>query len=432
MTTPSSPPETPATPTDWPLDSAPSWPQRLLGVLRRHPTETGLLLAIVLVLAATCLVSRDYLARPGYHASEILRQTAVLGIFALGAGVVIIAGGIDLSSGSVIAFSGAVCAALLFWMSPVVDAARDTGQLSPATIAAGIAGTLAVAFLIGSFHAWLVTTVGLPPFVATLGSLVGLRSLARLLVQDVNAALKNAADSQIYIYDADFRALGQQWWVPLLVFFVLLAGFWVLLNFTVVGRHLYAMGGNELAARLSGIRTERLKWLAYCLGTLTAATAGILYVGYSGGSYPENQGLGYELHAIAAAVIGGCSLQGGVGSVLGIALGALFLRVVTDAVNKVMQTKPDDFLGLIVGILVVLAVSVNELRAGRGTRKAFFPGALGWVAIVNLTLLTGVITSVIALRNKVVTGAIAGGLVLLLLGVKKFLELGPPRTHRAA
>ncbi len=170
----------------------------------------------------------------------------------------IISGGIDLSSGSVIAFSGAICAAIMLALAPLdASGAPDTSQLGGGIFAAAIAGTLVVGFLIGTLHAWLITVIGLPPFVATLASLVGLRSLARVFVQEVTASLTpTGKTTQIYIFDPSFSKLGSTWWIPLCIFLVLSVLAWVLMSRTVVGRHLYAMGGNEAAARLSGIRTD--------------------------------------------------------------------------------------------------------------------------------------------------------------------------------
>ena len=181
--------------------------------------------------------------------------------------MVIISGGIDLSSGSVIAFSGSICALIMLALAPIDEAGnRLTENLGYGVFAVAIAGTLVCGVLIGTLHAWLITVVGLPPFVATLASLVGLRSFARVLVQEVTRALAKTASntSQININDQTFSQLGTTWWIPLAIFAALTAAAWVVMNRTVVGRHLYAMGGNEAAARLSGIRTDRLKWLVYC------------------------------------------------------------------------------------------------------------------------------------------------------------------------
>lgn len=359
---------------------------------RLHTNELGLLLAVVAVVVVTTVFSDAYRDKPRQNAEEILRQTSLLGVFALGAAIVIISGGIDLSSGSVIAFSGAVCASIMLALAPLdASGAPDTQDLGIGILAIAIGGTLLVGFLIGTLHAWLITVVGLPPFVATLASLVGLRSLARVLVQEVTTVLTpTGRTTQIYIYDEAFARLGVTWWIPLGIFLALSLVSWLLLSRTVVGRHLYAMGGNEAAARLSGIRTDHLKWLAYCLGAMTASVAGILYMAEVRTAYPAVQGLGYELNAIAAAVVGGCSLQGGVGLIGGTVLGVLFLRVVIDSVAKLVKVGADEYQGIIVGVLVVLAVAFNELRqSARGTGKQFFPGTLGILAIGILTVLAG-------------------------------------------
>ncbi len=396
--------------------------------MRRFRNEFGLLFAIVAVVLVTTCFSDSYRKLPLQNAQEILRQTALLGIFSLGAAVVIISGGIDLSSGSVIAFSSCICADIFLAMSPVDSRGVPvTTNLGTGTILIAIGGVLVAGFLIGTFHAWLITCVGLPPFIATLASLVGLRSLAKVLTQQITAGLGSRVQ-RINITDRNFARLGGLegdaafWhWFPLIVFLLLAGGIWFLMNRTVVGRHLYAMGGNEQAARLSGIRTERLKWLAYCIGAMTASLAGVLYLAEVGEADPYTAARGYELNAIAASVVGGCSLTGGIGTIPGVMLGVLFLRVVIDAVAKIVRSGADDYEGIIVGFLVVLAVSFNELRtrAGRGG-KQFFPGALGWFAIVALTLLAGSIGLV--MTGKSTAGAIVAALTAILLTALKVLE----------
>ncbi|MCA9220128.1 MAG: hypothetical protein KDA71_07350, partial [Planctomycetales bacterium] len=238
--------------------------------------------------------------------------------------------------------------------------------------------------------------------------------------------------STITIADETLTSISQQqWWVPCVIWIVLCVALWILLSRTVVGRHLYAMGGNEEAARLSGIRTDRLKWLAYCLGSMTAGLAGVLYACYIGTTSPSTDGMGYELNAIAAAVVGGCSLTGGVGTVGGVILGTLFLRLVIDSVAKLFKSQPDLFEGLVVGMLVVLAVAFNELR-GSGAKKKFFPGTLGWLTVFILAGLIGVITSVTSSEDKLRTGAIAGLAVLVILLAKAIAERLRERAERAA
>ncbi len=392
--------------------------------MKRYGNELGLLLAVIVVIATTAVADDSYVEKPGQNAAELLRQTSLLGIFALGAATVIISGGIDLSSGSVIAFSGAVCTSIIIILAPRDELGNPvTTDLNGWILVAAVGGTLMTALIVGSFHAWLITVVGLPPFVATLASLVGLRSLARVLVQDVTEAVTaQGRTTQIYIYDESFHSWGSDWWIPLIIFLVLSAVIWLLLSRTVVGRHLYALGGNEEAAKLSGIRTENLKWLAYCIGTVTASIAGILNSSYVGMSDPATQGMGYELNAIAAAVVGGSSLAGGIGTVPGVMLGALFLRVVIDSVAKTVKTNPDEFQGLIVGVLVVLAVAFNELRGAGWVKRSFFPGALGTANVFVLALLGGVICAVMASDHKLLTGGVVSSSLLLALGAKKLVE----------
>jgi len=381
-------------------------------------TEVGLALAVVVVLlvAGSLDSNHSYWRDPGASAHEILRKTVILGIFALGSAVVIIAGGIDLSIGSMIAFGGATFAAVLLALSPQN---MKSGHLAPGHLALATGATLLVGFLVGSLHAWLITAVRLPPFVATLATLVGLRSLGRAMVEAINRGLLHSSSTQINVLDPVFRGWVNSIWTRVAAFVILAALFWLLMTRTVVGRRLFALGGNEAATRLSGIRTERLKWLAYCLSAMCASLAGILYVGEQSVADPQTLGRGYELNAIAAAVVGGCSLQGGVGTIPGVALGCLFLNTVIDSINKVIKSGADLYEGLIVGIVVVVAVTYSQLRGAAGRGKQFFAGALGWVAIVTLALIAAALLALWIGRGA----ALAGGLAALaLLALVRFWE----------
>src|SRR5438105_12745483 len=257
--------------------TASNYRHRLTKLFQR--SEVGLTIAILVVLLLTAVLDADhnYLQDPEGSAKTILRQVTMLGIFALGAAIVIIAGGIDLSSGSVIAFGGTICATLMVLMAP--EEMKTGSPLATSVILIAVIGTMVVGFLIGSLHAWLITVVGLPPFVATLATLVGLRSLGRAIVENVTPEVYNTPSTQIQIYDKRFldfaKNVDNRWYL----FLALAALAWVLMSLTVTGRHLYALGGNENAARLSGIRTDRLKWLAYCLSAVFSSIAGILYIG---------------------------------------------------------------------------------------------------------------------------------------------------------
>jgi ribose/xylose/arabinose/galactoside ABC-type transport system permease subunit len=149
------------------------------------------------------------------------------------------------------------------------------------------------------------------------------------------------------------------------------------------------MGGNEQAAKLSGIRTDRLKWLAYVLGAVSASIVGIISFADNGSAKPDIMARGYELNAIAASVIGGCSLQGGIGTIPGTILGCLFLRTIIDAVQKIVGAGADVFEGMIVGIVVVVAVTFSQRGGGKLVGKKYFSNEIGWSVIPTLGILSG-------------------------------------------
>ena len=384
----------------------------------KYRNELGLLIAIIGVVSFTLIFDQAYLTAPGLNLKNILHQTALLGIFSLGAAIVIIVGGIDLSSGSMIVFSASICALVLMACAPVdpvtnMPITENLVGWTPVVLAIGV--TLMVGLMVGTIHTWLITVVQLPPFVATLASLVGLRSFAKVL----NPAISKSLGSEVTKVRADAESfvLLSEWWVALTVFLVLAVACYILMSHTRWGRHLYALGGNEEAARLSGIQTDRMKWLAYSIGSVTASIAGILYLAKIGAANPGTLGVGYELNAIAAAVVGGCSLRGGLGLIPGVMLGVLFLRVVIDSINKVVSKGSDDYQGMIVGFLVVLAVAFNEFRQSRtGSQKQIFPGALGWATIPVLALLIGVIAYI--LNSEAIGIAAAVTTLVVLIAMK--------------
>lgn len=390
-------------------------------------SEVALLVAIVVVIVAAALLDSNHsyfrLDDIDDIARNVARNTALLGIFALGASVVIISGGIDLSAGSTIAFAGSVCACVMLMLTP--QALMSQQPLGAAVVAAGVFSALAAGLMVGTLHAWLITAVRLPPFIATLATLVGLRSLGRAMIEFVTRSFTSGKNSQIYVYDPFFRYLRENVWVPVAVFLVLAVFTWIVLSRTVLGRHLYALGGNEQAARLSGIRTENVKWVAYCFAAITASIAGVFYIANESVAAPVNQGRGQELNAIAAAVVGGCSLQGGIGTVPGVVLGALFLQIVIDAVAKVIKTSADVYEGLIVGIVVVMAVTFSQFRQIFATGRAMFSGALGLCVIPVLVSLG----AAIMLMTVGKVGAAGAGIgLLVLLGAAKSWEVARNRV----
>jgi ribose/xylose/arabinose/galactoside ABC-type transport system permease subunit len=239
--------------------------------------------------------------------------------------------------------------------------------------------------------------------------------------------MTGANGSRIYVNDAFFEYLRNpdNVWLPMLVFALLAVFTWFIMSRTVLGRHLYALGGNEQATRLSGIKTENLKWAAYCFSALTASIAAIFYIAKVNAADPITQARGHELNAIAAAVVGGCSLAGGIGTIPGTVLGVIFLRVVIDAVAKTIKTNSDVYEGFIVGSIVVLAVTLTQARQLLASGQQLFAGMRGLCAIPTLVLISGLI-ALITLGPWVGLGT-AVGLLVLLVGIK----IAEVQAHRS-
>ena len=320
--------------------------------------EVGMLLFLVALLAAPafCGEGARFAFYKAMNLAFLARHVAMLSLFAIGVTFVIVAGGIDLSLGSLIAFSGVLCAYGLDRMG------------LPAW--AVIGATLVVGAIVGLCHGFLVVHVGVPPFVATLGTMCMLRSLAMLLTSSVSITIRDAAFlalGKVWQADVPFGAehvLRIHFPAPVLVLLPVVAASVVLMHATTYGRYLYAVGSNEEATRLSGVRTGRIKYLAYVLSSVLASAAGIVYASYSRVGDPSS-GRGYELSAIAAAVIGGCSLAGGEGSVTGTLVGACILHVILNELNLIIKHNASLWEGAIVGVVVIAAVALNTLRQRR-------------------------------------------------------------------
>jgi ribose/xylose/arabinose/galactoside ABC-type transport system permease subunit len=324
-------------------------PARLARIFKAP--EWGLVAGIVAVLAVVYVLDRDGAFFQKYSLQTLFHRVALFGVLAVGAAVVIIAGGIDLSTGAVVALSSVVSAKLLTeWLR----VGATSGPPSAAVVGAAIALTLLLGLSIGLLHALLINQLRLPPFIATLATMAGLRSVATLLCQNKTINVP---------FDA-FRALGKEAWVTLSIFGCVAVIMSMLMGWTVLGRHLFALGGNEAAARLSGLRTKRLKAVAYGLSGTLSALGGILFAGYSGQA-DSRLGNAYELIAITAAVVGGCSLSGGVGSIRGTVLGLLLTQIVlkgTGIVTKGVDSTQIE--GLVLGTVVLVAVAFNQRFQG--------------------------------------------------------------------
>jgi ribose/xylose/arabinose/galactoside ABC-type transport system permease subunit len=310
--------------------------------------EWGLVAGIAAVLAVIYFLDRSGAFFSQYSRQTLLHQVALFGVLSVGAAVVIIAGGIDLSVGSVVALSSIVSAKLLTaWLHEGTSAASPP---STPIIALAIVLTLLLGLTVGLLHALMINQLRLPPFIATLATMAGLRSLAAIL----------SGNKAINVPFAWYRVFGSEPGWTLAIFAAVATATSVMMGATVLGRHLFALGGNEIAARLSGLPTQRLKAIAYGLSGMLAALGGLLFTGRSGQADPR-LGVTYELYAITAAVVGGCSLSGGVGSVRGTVLGLFLIQIVIKGTAIIVRgIDSSQIEGLVLGTVVVLAVAFNQ------------------------------------------------------------------------
>lgn len=269
----------------------------------------------------------------------VLQQTAVIGIAALGMTLVIVAGGIDLSVGSIIALGTVVIARLL------------TAGWSPLLAALG---GVAAAAACGAFSGALITRLRLLPFVVTLGMMGALRGAAKGLANEQPIYPDETWLNKLMLLGGHGTLPGGVWLMLGFAAIVALA-----LRYTRFGRHVFAVGSNELTARLCGVPVERVKVLVYALGGLFAGLGAVLQFSYLTGGDPTTA-VGLELNIIAAVVIGGASLSGGQGTIVGTLIGALIMSVVANGCTKVGLSNWVQ--EIVTGGIIVAAVLLDYLR----------------------------------------------------------------------
>jgi ribose transport system permease protein len=281
--------------------------------------------------------------------SDVLLQQGEIGIIALAMTLVIIAGGIDLSVGSVLAFGASLAGVLLVRWTPPLSA--------PAQVAACVAAVVAAGALLGAVNGAVVTGLRLQPFVMTLASMIGVRGLTRWMTGNTNIDFGfDAAPS------ARFSDLLSGKPFILASWAALAAGAHLLLSRTVLGRHLRAIGESEKAAAFTGLPIRAERTLTYVLCGAAAAFAGLIHAARSHQGNP-NDGVAYELDAIAAVVIGGTALSGGQGSIVGTVTGTLVLGVLTNVLRLHMVDSNVELMAK--AVIIVAAVWLQG--RGRGT-----------------------------------------------------------------
>ena len=338
--------------------------------------ELGMLIALALMCLALWTSNSDFLG-----ASNIVntsRQISMLGILAIGIAFVIITGGIDLSIGSVVGLTGVIIARL---------SSTQTGGLSyPLWV--GITVALVAAVAVGVVQGLLITRLKLQPFIVTLGFMLLIRGVSQTIVD--GGVISMGDSSLLNLASGGLLHIGRDpiigW--PLIIFGTVAAVGAYVLHYTVLGRYIYAIGGNRDAARYSGINVNRVELLTYVISAGTAGIAGICYAAYIG-QMSQQVGVAYELYAIAAAVLGGCSLRGGEGTIFGILIGASMMRVIDNGINmfQVQYTDPDgirriwrlnpNWNWIIVGAVILVAVILDQVvhmvQAARRLKEAAAP-----------------------------------------------------------
>lgn len=313
-------------------------------------------LVLVILLIAFSAMAPSFLT--ANNLSILAKHIAISAILAVGMTFVVLTGGIDLSVGSVAGLSGMVAGGLL-----TVGINGHTLPVLPAILIA-----LAVSCVVGLLNGLLVSRLGVAPFIATLGTLYIARGTALLSSQ--GKTFPNLAGAAAR-GSTGFSVLGQSFFlhVPLPVWLMIVITVFAaaVATRTPFGRHVYAVGGNERAARLAGIRVERVKLLTYTFSSICAGLVGLIIASQLESAHPAT-GESFELNAIAAVVLGGTSLMGGRGSIGGSLIGAFVIGVLADGL--VMLGVSEFWQIVIKGVVIVLAVTVDQLQTRVQARLA--------------------------------------------------------------
>jgi ribose transport system permease protein len=278
---------------------------------------------------------------------NVLRQISVNVCISVGMTLVVLMAGIDLSVGSVLAFSSAVCAGLLKNGISIPSLDLFIGF----TVLGGILISLLIGLLMGLFNGWTITKFSLPPFVATLAMLTIARGATMLYTQGI--PISNLGSSFEFIGSGWFLGIPVPVWVSLVVVLVVV----FITKKTAFGRYIYAIGGNEKAAFLSGININNIKLAVYGIAGMMAAVGGVLVTSRLNSAQP-NAGASYELDSIAAVVIGGTSLSGGLGTVTGTVIGATIIGVLNNGL--VLLNVSPFWQQVVKGLVILLAVIIDK------------------------------------------------------------------------
>ena len=311
--------------------------------------ELGIFILLVVLCAVTGIKNPLFFSR--VNLGNTANLIGLFGIFSIGAGIVIITSGIDLSVGSMIALNGMVS----------VIALTQWHLAWPLAVLVA----LAIPMALGLAHGVLITKFKMQPFIVTLCGLLIYRGIARFASNDMTKGFGDAEGFQTLQQWAN----GTLWGLPTPFVYLIIISviMWLVLHRSVYGRYLFAVGRNEESARFSGVNTKLVIGSAYVLAGLLTGISGILFAFYTNDVSPSTQGNFYELYGIAAAVLGGCSLRGGEGSILGILIGTTLLLVLQNLVN--LLSIPSSLNFAVMGGVVLIGVLVDELIQNARRKK---------------------------------------------------------------
>jgi len=330
--------------------------------------ELGIGLALSCACFGLWLSNGDFLGHS--NLVNTLRQISMLGIFAIGMSFVIISGGIDLSVGSVIGLTGVLIAK--------VSSTNASGLGYPLWVGIGVG--LAAALAIGWFQGLLITRLRLQPFIVTLGGMLVVRGSSQTIAD--GGTLSLGGSPLLALANGGVLALedGPLLPYPALILAGVAAAAAYVLHLSVFGRYLFAIGGNREAAEYSGIAVSRVEASTYVISGGLAGVAGVCYAAYIG-QMSQQVGVAYEMYAIAAAALGGCSLRGGEGSILGVLLGSAMMRVIDNGINmfqwpyldddgvrRIWRLNPNSTF-IIIGAVILLAVVLDQAVSLVGAKR---------------------------------------------------------------
>ena len=310
--------------------------------------ELGIFVLLIVLCVIVSIINPNFLL--AINLQNLARQIGAFGIFSIGLGLVIITGGIELSVGSMMALLGVLLSMML------------TEYHFGVPLAILICLALAMALDFG--HGLLITRLNMQPFIVTLCGLLFYRGLARFITKDETKGFGGTGfDSLRYLANGNPFGIP----MPFVLLIIIAAITWVVLHRSVYGRYLFATGRNSEAARYAGIDTNRIITLTYVVSGLLTGISSIIFAFYTNSVSPANHGNAYELYGIAAAVLGGCSLRGGEGSVVGILIGTALLQVLRNLVNLLGIPSSLDF--AVMGAVILLGVMADQIFTERRNRR---------------------------------------------------------------